>query len=173
MYNCLNVSDFSEKYEVRELAESDISAILSLELSNPLYYDYCPPLPTVEDIKEDMNAFPEALGRENKYYAGYFNLNRLIAVIDLLVNYPQDGIAFIGFFMVDKEYSGNNIGSDIIDELMNYLKESGIHTVRLGYVIGNPQSEHFWKKNRFKELKKTTSLTVEQEIMLMERKLHD
>lgn len=43
------------------------------------------------------------------------------------------------------------IGSGIIDTLCSCLKNHGFSSIRLGWVKGNPQAEHFWKKNRFIE----------------------
>jgi len=162
----LNISDFSKEYYVRRLDENDTLRILSLELSNPLYYEYCKPTPTKESIIKDIHIYPNKSSIDNKYYVGYFNNEELICILDLIVSYPLDNISFIGFFMVDKKYSNKGIGSKIISDLLNYLKNY-YSEIRLGYVIGNKQSESFWKKNGFIDFIKTNSNTVNEEIMLM------
>ena len=40
-------------------------------------------------------------GRD-KYYVGYFEEDRLGAVIDLILRYPNEETAFIGLFMMEK-----------------------------------------------------------------------
>ena len=38
---------------------------------------------------------------EDKYYLGFFAGDELVAVMDLILNYPKADIAFIGFFMMN------------------------------------------------------------------------
>ena len=46
-------------------------------------------------------------------------------------------------------YQGNQIGTAIISEVIDYLRSIGKKAVRLAIDKGNPQSTHFWKKNGF------------------------
>ena len=73
--------------------------------------------------------------------------------MDLIDGYPKKDIAFIGFFMVDQKYQGKEIGSKIISDLCEYLKSVGFNSVRLGIDKDNPQSNHFWEKNKFEVVK--------------------
>ncbi|MDE7161850.1 MAG: GNAT family N-acetyltransferase, partial [Anaeroplasmataceae bacterium] len=72
-----------------------------------------------------------------------------LCVIDLIVNYPKENTAFLGFFMLEKKYQGKGIASGIFQELSTFLKSNHFNAIRLGYVKGNQQSEFFWKKNGF------------------------
>ena len=73
--------------------------------------------------------------------------------MDLIDGYPDAASAYIGFFMLKKELQGKQIGTGIIQEVCQYLKGIGITTVLLGIDKGNPQSNHFWKKNGFLVIK--------------------
>lgn len=75
----------------------------------------------------------------------------LIAVMDFIMAYPDKKTAFIGFFMTAVSIQNMGIGSGIIDDLCCYLTDIGLSYVRLGWVKGNLQAEHFWHKNRFIE----------------------
>lgn len=88
----------------------------------------------------------------------------LIAVMDLISDYPEVGCGFIGLFMMDVDYQNKGIGSYIIDYTLRYLKLSKFQRVRLGVDKGNPQSYSFWRKNRFNEI-------CENEYIVMERQL--
>lgn len=138
---------------------------------NPLYYTYCSPLPTIDNILEDMIALPPNVNKENKYYIGFYDADKLIAVMDLITGYPQKGIAFIGFFMTDKSLQGKGVGSTIIEKACEYFKTVGFTSVRLAWVKGNPQAEHFWTKNNFIKMKETSS-TNEDEVILAQRILN-
>ncbi len=69
--------------------------------------------------------------------------------------YPDEKTAFIGFFMIAASIQNTRIGSNIIDDLCRYLADIRLSRVWLGWVKGNPQAEHFWHKNNFKEIRIT------------------
>lgn len=114
-----------------------------------MYYQYCPPFVTKNSILEDMRALPPGMSFEDKFYLGFFENDRLAAIMDLILNYPNPRTAFIGLFMMSRAAQGKGIGSRIISECFRYLRKQGYSFVRLGFAKGNPQSESFWKKNGF------------------------
>ena len=73
--------------------------------------------------------------------------------MDLIDGYPEPEIAFIGFFMMNKDLQGQGIGTAIIRETEAYLKATGKTSIRLAIDKGNPQSTYFWKKNGFSVIK--------------------
>ena len=142
------LKQFSNVYQVRSLTKGDLSCILELCKTNPYYYQHCPPNPTFETIKQDMVALPPRTTKKDKRYVGFFSENELIAVLDLILNYPNSESCFIGFFMMHKKYQGQGIGSQIVQNVLEYLKEF-YKTVHLGYVSTNEQAKRFWLKNGF------------------------
>lgn len=142
---------FSDRYSVRKLTVDDVTQAVELCKKNTMYYQYCPPFVTEEAVMDDMNALPKGKNKEDKYYVGYYDGNRLIAVMDLIDAYPNESTAFIGFFMTDVSIQHQGIGTKIVQELGQYLKRQGYQQIRLGWVKGNPQSEAFWHKNGFSE----------------------
>ena len=143
------LSELSTTYTVRKLTERDVDAIYALSLGNPLFYRYCPPDVTRESILEDMRALPPHKTYEDKYYVGFWQQNQLLAVLDLILQYPDKRTAFIGFFMVDQSVQGRGVGTRMISELCDALHRLGYEAVRLGYAKGNQQSLSFWLKNQF------------------------
>ena len=143
------LSELSSTYTVRKLTERDVDAIYALSLGNPLFYRYCPPDVTRESILEDMRALPPHKTYEDKYYVGFWQQNQLLAVLDLILQYPDEKTAFIGLFMVDQSVQGRGVGTGMISELCDALHRLGYETVRLGYAKGNQQSLSFWLKNQF------------------------
>ena len=143
------IEHLSKQYEVRKLTDSDVAAVYALCKENPLYYQYCPPFVTEDSIRADMAALPPRKTVEDKYYLGFYEGDRLIAVMDLILGFPKEETAFVGFFMMNKEVQGKGIGTALMQEVYAYLKQCGFNFVRLGFAKGNPQSEHFWLKNGF------------------------
>ena len=147
----MDVSKLSENYQVRRLDKNDVSAVLALCGKNSLYYRHCPPAPSEESVLRDMEALPPGKTLSDKYYCGYFRDGALAAVLDLIVAYPDETMAFIGFFMTDVSVQNRGTGSAIVEELCAFLRGEGFGSVRLGWVKGNPQAEHFWRKCGFTE----------------------
>lgn len=147
----MDISLFSDDYDVRRMDKADVKDIYLLCSKNGLFYQYCPPFVTEQSILDDMKALPPNKEMSDKYYVGYYKGEELIAVMDLIMAYPDEKTAFIGFFMTAAQIQNNGIGSSIIDDLCRYLTHIGISSVRLGRVKGNPQAEHFWHKNNFTE----------------------
>ena len=166
----MKTDHLSNKYTVRKLTEADCPAIYELCRKNPLYYRHCPPFVTEEGILRDMKALPPGKTMKDKFYIGFYDNNALTAVMDLIRGFPDKTTAFIGFFMVDISCQRHGVGSAIIDELCKALPEEGMSAVRLGWVKGNPQAEHFWKKNGFSETGKTSE-TDHYTIVYAEKKI--
>lgn len=123
--------DFSQKYAVRPLTAGDVDKILALCAENEQFYRYHPPLATRESVLEDMTALPPGKCAADKHYLGFFDGKTLVAVLDLILDYPQEGTAYLGFFMTKKATQGRGIGSALIGELLDELRKA------------------FWEKNGF------------------------
>lgn len=148
--DCLT-GDSSGRFAVKRLNETDVDTILHLCKGNALFYEYHPPLATRESILEDMSALPPHKTYRDKYYVGFYEADLLVAVLDLILNYPQEGTAYIGFFMVDVSCQGQGFGSSLVQEMACCLKEKRFTKIRLAIDEGNPQSEAFWTKNGFEK----------------------
>ena len=146
----INVLELSKKYEVRKLGDSDAESILHLCSGNAQFYRYCEAEPTIEQVLSDLHITPPNISMSDKYYVGFYEDKSLVAVMDLIDGYPNADIAYIGFFMMNLTYQGNQIGTAIISEVIDYLRSIGKTAVRLSIDKGNPQSTHFWTKNGFK-----------------------
>lgn len=149
----LDITKFSRTYSVRRMRESDADTILAISESNPQYYQYCGKSPSKEEILNDLRITPLNISADAKYYVGFYDHETLIAVMDLIEGYPNPDCLFIGFFMLNHNFQGRQIGTGMIGELLQYAKEIGFSTVRLGIDKGNPQSTYFWEKNGFRVIK--------------------
>lgn len=145
----LEINQLSSKYTVKKLVEEDIPNILMVCQGNSVYYKYYKSEPTNENIKDSMRALPSNKSIDDKYFVGFYNEDRLVAVLDLITGYPNEDVVYIGWFIMNKEFQGSGVGTAIIEDIILYLKEDFSY-VKLGYIKGNPQAENFWKKNKFR-----------------------
>lgn len=167
--NQLELGRLSPAYDVRRLTLDDVDMILAFCRRQTLYYQYCGKEPSAELIRQDLQLAPPGIPMEQKYYVGFFEGNRLAAIMDLIAGYPDDNTAFIGFFMVDSDLQGKGVGSSIVAQALEYLKAQDFLRCRLGIDKENPQSRHFWKKNGFGVIREVRR--EEGIILLAERKL--
>lgn len=155
---------------VKQFTEEDIPDIYVLCKGNPTYYRYMKMEPTPENLRESMTALPRGMTMEDKLFAGFYQDGCLIALLDLIIGYPDSDTAFIGWFMMSKAQQGAGIGSAIVKDILDCLKKEGFSYVRLGYIKGNPESEGFWKKNGFLPAG-VESKTDDYTIVVMKRRL--
>lgn len=148
----LEIFKINKQYKTRDLQDCDVDIILELCWKNLLFFEYTEAKPTKEQILEDMKTTPPGIGLSDKYFFGFFEKDKLVAVMDLVDGYPDPKTAYIGLFMMNPEYQGKQVGTAIIWETVEYLKSVGKTAVRLAIDKGNPQSTHFWTKNGFEIL---------------------
>ncbi len=134
---------------IRKLAEKDVDKIFLFYSKNELYFKHRPPLPTKESVREDMTALPPNKSIVDKFYIGYFDGENLVAVMDLIKDYPEEKTAYIGLFMIDVTFQKAGVGSKIILESIDFLRGLGFGEIELGYVKTNPQAKAFWNKQGF------------------------
>lgn len=136
-------------YWVKGLEKKDITEIYKLCSKNTIFYQYHPPFVTEKSILQDMAALPPGKEPWEKAFLGFYEEERLIAILDLILNYPKEGTAYIGLFMTEQEVQGRGIGSELIGRCIDCLAELNVKKIRLAVDKGNPQSEAFWVKNHF------------------------
>ena len=65
-------SKLSTKYKVKKMVEEDAAIIFNLLSGNPLYFEYCPPKPSIESVLNDLRALPPGKNLNDKFYLGFF-----------------------------------------------------------------------------------------------------
>ena len=110
----IDISKISKFYDIRRLDDSDVDIILSFCQKNTQFYEYCEAEPTREQVLNDLRVTPPGIGFSDKYYIGFYQKETLVAVMDLIDGYPEPEIAFIGFFMMNKDHQGHGVGTAII-----------------------------------------------------------
>lgn len=159
----------SSHYHVRRAAEEDIEALFTLYRSHRHYFDYFAIDATRERLREDMTMLPDGCREDQKHFLSYDD-DVPVAILDLIEGYPTEGTCYIGLFMVTAERCDSGIGSGIISELCEALKERGFQAVRLTYGKRYDRAVHFWTKNGFVPVKEALH-PVYGELIVAEREL--
>lgn len=141
----MNIEKLSSKYQVRHLKKCDAQTVLDLYESNPLYFEHCPPPPTIQSVEYDMRALPDGKRIAYKHFVGFFNGNNLVAVLDLIEKYPDKQTVFIGLFMVAAAYQGRGVGSKIVSFVSSNLLPRAIRTLDSAMLKQIRKQNHFGK----------------------------
>ncbi len=149
----IDISRFSQSFQVRRLGREDAENILELCTGNPQYYEHSGRPNSIETIYKDMELLPPGKEIEDKYYLGFFEYGELIAVLDLIDGYPDEDTAYIGFFMLEECMQGRKIGTSMIERICLYCEELGFKRMMLGYEKTNPQSSGFWESVDFQPIR--------------------
>ena len=147
----LPIDALSGEFAVRELTTADVTEMLRVARSNPLFYRYMRPDPDETNLAADLQALPPRRTLADKHFFGWFQGGKLVAMMDLIWRHPQEDMAFIGWFIVDGARQGVGLGRRLVGDVLAMLKTQGVREVRLGRIEGNPQSEHFWHLMGFAE----------------------
>lgn len=76
----------------------------------------------------------------------------------------------IALMAINKDYRGQNIGSELIDKAFSYLKSKNIKRCKSKIRVDNPRALKFYEKNGFR-VKKILKRPVLGDVYLVEKKL--
>ncbi|MGL4624421.1 MAG: GNAT family N-acetyltransferase [Culicoidibacterales bacterium] len=167
----IDYTQISTQYQVKRLLRADSEAVYELCATNPQYYHYlCEPL-TYEGVIAGIESFPPGKEVSDKYFLGFYTqAGQLVAILDLIWQYPNQQTAYIGLLMTDKNYQNQQVSSQIIQELSVYLRQKEISRIRLGCIEANQQAKCFWQKNHFNDTGEQKEF-LNYNVHILERKL--
>lgn len=145
----ISLQDIQENWSARPLYSADAAKILRLAQTNADFYALESSVPSLKNIKADLVRTPSRTSLEQKYYIGFYIDGKLIAVMDLILDYPQDLSAWIQFFMIDGRHQHQGLGTRILKEAENMLAQAGFAHLAVGVRPDNEAAVSFWKKNGY------------------------
>ena len=109
-------------YQVRRLTEEDGDEIFALQRRHPEYQElFLNHKVKKADVLSDLTSIPEGVLPENKFYLGMYDVDNLVAIADVVLNFPTSKTAWLGLIMVDYDVVGQGIGGKIIEKLKQAL----------------------------------------------------
>ena len=161
----LNIDALSTSHEVRTITEADISDVYDLCKSNQKYYEYMNTVPTEESLTQVISRIPEGAAGDSKYFVGFYEGDKPVALLDLITGYPEKDDAFIGWFMVDGHLQRQGVGSRIFADIRAAMAGQGYDYLSLSCEKENEEAIAFWKAQGFKVKEETeTHITFARKI---------
>lgn len=144
-----NIETLSADYEVQRITEEDISDVYNLCRSNVRYYRSIGQRPSKQRLTEVISELPDSAETSQKFFVGFYENDKLVALLDLITGYPDKDNAFIGWFMVDADRQRKGIGSQIFADIRATMKAHGFRVLTLKCPATNEEAITFWEKQGF------------------------
>lgn len=171
MYDLKNVDLLKEikgtiiKYNVKRLTVDDVQQLYDFCKANTTYYKYMRMEPTVENVSENFTMLPPNKELKDKYFVGFYDGKELVAILDVVMGYPKEDVAYIGWFMVNIDKQVKGIGKEISDNVIAILQEGGYKSIMLACIKDNKEACRFWTNRGFemtgKEVDKGNYIVME------------
>ena len=153
-----NVQKDKDTYQVKELSLLDADIVLQLMRTNQEYFTYLQEDEvTYEQVIEDMTELPPNTNASQKHFIGFYQNEKLLAIMDYIDGYPENKTRFIGLFMIRGEYRRQGYGKKLIRDFIEKSKEEGYHFLRLGCLENNIKALDFWSSWGFQEINRVIS----------------
>ena len=169
--NKFPIETLSSEFTVKRIKEADVVSVVNLLRGNRKYYKQLGIKHTMRNLTDITSEFDEGNNAEKTNFVGFYDIdNKLIAILDLITDYPQTNDAYIGWFLVDAEKQRQGIGSQLFADIRSTIKAQGYNHLQLRLQEDNLQAIDFWEKQGFKLSDKKTQIN-NKTMVYMERNL--
>lgn len=148
--NKFPIESLSSDYSVRRIDETDVSSVINLIRGNRKYYRQLGVKHSMRSLTDITSILPKDCPKNNVNLVGFYDKdNKLIAILDFIVSYPNKTTAFIGWFVIDGEKQGLGIGSQIFADIRATMKAQNLDCLELSVQKNNTHAIDFWKNQGF------------------------
>ena len=154
----LDIKALSSEYEAREVGGSDVTDVMLLARSNRRYWREAGEKPTQKAVTSIIETVPE--GAEAKHFVGFYDeYGLLVAVMDLILGYPDHGSALIRWFTVAADLQRQGVGSQIFADVRAALSAQGYAHIELVAPARAEEVIAFWTAQGFEQVGEATEGT--------------
>jgi ribosomal protein S18 acetylase RimI-like enzyme len=117
----------------------------------PTYYLLIDGVPNAGSAKAVFEELPPGRTHADKHVLLIEEDGVPAGVIDLVIGYPKDNIAYIGLLVVDESHQGRGLGRASFQILENYIRNFDVDSIQLGVNDTNHPGMSFWTKLGFQK----------------------
>lgn len=123
------------------------------------------------DYSETYESFLESYLSENEFFLKIMKEEKFLGIIKGRIEFVNPSEVWIMHFIIDQNFRGLNIGSQVITHLMKFFIEK--FGMKYFYTMTNKMDENmlnFWKRNQFNILRyESTSINKPNMVILGKR----
>jgi GNAT superfamily N-acetyltransferase len=109
--------------------------------------------PNIDSGNEILADLPPDKNYSDKAVLGVFNnKNVLVAVIDIVRNFPNEGEWILGLLLIDPSERGKGLGKKLHNIIKEIATKYNAKTLRLGVVEDNHKGHGFWHSLGYYEI---------------------
>jgi GNAT superfamily N-acetyltransferase len=102
-----------------------------------------------EDARSFLLDLPPGKTLEDKFVFAIEKEARIIALVDVLMNYKDENIWWIGLLLIHPDMRGKGMGRQIVNFLRDNFIQQGVREIRLGVLEENIPGQIFRKRMGF------------------------
>lgn len=131
------------EYLIKEIAHHHSTQIMALyEQCEDYFLLHEGDLP--ENCDEFFNDLPPGKTKKDHHAIGVFHHHQLIAVVNLVEDFPEDREWIIGLMLLAPEYRKKGLGRKIHNILCQYAEFNDAKKMRIGVLKDNTLGYNFW-----------------------------
>jgi ribosomal protein S18 acetylase RimI-like enzyme len=163
-------------YRIAYLQTGDLPALQDLLESCEDYFELVNGMPaSPSEAAHLLSDRPPGKDLEAKLGLGVsLPARKMIAVLDIVKDYPGDGDWWLGLLLIDPGYRGCGLGKSLYTTYQNWACANGARNMLLGVLEANRRAYHFWRSLGFEALEKRPPAQFgarEQIVIVMKRGL--
>jgi len=145
-------------YEIVPITEDNYNDVLEVYETNQDFFLLTEgKRAELSDILSGITAVPEGFNLSDKHFVGIWRDGSIVAVLDLLVGFPDPNCVLIGLLLVHGGLKGRGIGTEIAKSILRASESICRNEVRLGVIDKNTRGIDFWTKMGFEQVGKSTA----------------
>lgn len=143
-------------YDVRELTHDDEDAIYQLQKQHQQFFDlFLDHKLTKREAISDLDEVASEASAAQKHYLGLFKDSKLVATIDLTIDYPLPQLVWLGQYFVDENQISTAERTTILNQILAVLKALTAVQVQLLVLKADQPSQDFYENAKFELLSET------------------
>ena len=112
-----------------------------------------------DEVRHLLESHPAGLDLARKYVVGFERKGALIAIVDLLENYPEPTDWYVGLLVLSPDERNQGMGAAVWTAVEAWIRAEGGRHARLIVQEQNPHAARFWRARGF-----TADGTIEQHL---------
>lgn len=109
--------------------------------------------PSKEEIDKIFTDLPPNKNIEDKFLLGAYKSDELVGIVDIIKDFPTTGEWMLGLMLIEPEERGNGLGKTIHEALVEWAKDLGAKTFRIGVIEDNYKAFNFWSNLGYTRIK--------------------
>jgi diamine N-acetyltransferase len=145
---------------------NDLQKIFEAATSYYIQMEGNPPGPNA--ALEALQKLPPGKIADDKYFFGIKLSSEFIGCFDVVRDYPELKIAFIGLLLFVESEQSKSHGVQALQYIKSMARQWGCFTLRIAVIANNQRALTFWKREGFIELYRKPSEQYSSDAIIME-----